>query len=162
MPTMTEPRELLLHELGDLLYAENVLVKALPKMAKEATDAKLRASFEKHLDETKGHVENLKAVFESLGEKAKAEKCPAIDGIKEEHDEFISDEKPADQVRDIFLTGSGSRAEHYEIAAYTGIITMARAMGEIKAVTLLEKNLAQEENALADLTATAQRLSAKV
>ena len=161
MPTMTEPRELLLHELGDLLYAENVLVKALPKMAKEATDAKLRASFEKHLGETKGHVENLKAVFESLGEKAKAEKCPAIDGIKAEHDEFISGEKPADQVRDIFLTGSGSRAEHYEIAAYTGIITMARAMGEMKAVTLLEKNLAQEEKALADLTATAQRLSAR-
>lgn len=160
MPTMTEPRELLLHELGDLLYAENVLVRALPKMAKEATDEKLRASFEKHLAETKGHVENLKAVFESLGEKAKAEKCPAIDGIKEEHDEFISDEKPADQVRDIFLTGSGSRAEHYEIAAYTGIITMARAMGETKAVTLLEKNLAQEEKALADLTATAARLSA--
>lgn len=103
----------------------------------------------------------MKAVFEALGEKAKAEKCPAIDGIKAEHDEFISDEKPGAQVRDIFLTGSGSRAEHYEIAAYTGIITMARAMGETKAVALLEKNLAQEEKALGELTATAQRLSAK-
>jgi ferritin-like metal-binding protein YciE len=156
---MDDPRELFLHELGDLLYAENVLVKTLPKLAKEASDAELQEGFKAHLEETKQHVDNLKQVFEAVGEKAKAEKCPAIDGITDEHDEFISEEKPSPEVRDIFLTGSGARAEHYEIAAYTGLITMARALGETDAVPLLEENLKQEQAALAKLESAAKRLS---
>jgi ferritin-like metal-binding protein YciE len=161
MPQMTEPRELLLHELGDILYAENVLVKALPKMAKEATDPELRKGFEKHLEETKGHVETLQQAFEALGEKAKAEQCPAIDGIKDEHDEFISEEKPGPKVRDIFLTGSGSRAEHYEIAAYTGMITIAKGLGETDCAKLLERNLKQEKAALDALTTVGKRLASE-
>jgi ferritin-like metal-binding protein YciE len=157
--SMNNPRELFLHELGDLLYAENVLVKALPKLAEEASDAELQQGFEAHLEETKKHVDNLEQVFETIGEKAKAEKCPAIDGITEEHDEFISEEKPSPEVRDIFLTGSGARAEHYEIAAYTGLITMAQALGETDAVPLLQENLEQEQAALAKLEAAAERLS---
>jgi ferritin-like metal-binding protein YciE len=161
MPQMTEPRELLLHELGDILYAENVLVKALPKMAKEATDPELRKGFEKHLEETKGHVETLQQAFEALGEKAKAEQCPAIDGIKDEHDEFIREEKPGPKVRDIFLTGSGSRAEHYEIAAYTGMITIAKGLGETDCAKLLERNLKQEKAALDALTTVGKRLASE-
>src|SRR5258707_817937 len=142
MPTkMDDPRELFLHELGDLLYAENVLVKTLPKLAKEASDTELQEGFEAHLEETRQHVVNLEQVFEAVGEKAKAEKCPAIDGITEEHDEFMSEEQPSPEVRDIFLTGAGARAEHYEIAAYTGLITMAQALGATKAVPLLQENL---------------------
>ena len=160
MPTkMDDPRELFLHELGDLLYAENVLVKTLPKLAKEASDAELQEGFEAHLEETKQHVVNLEQVFEAVGEKAKAEKCPAIDGITDEHDEFISEEKPSPEVRDIFLTGAGARAEHYEIAAYTGLITMAQALGATKAVPLLQENLEQEQAALAKLERAAKRLS---
>jgi ferritin-like metal-binding protein YciE len=160
MPTkMDDPRELFLHELGDLLYAENLLVKTLPKLAREASDAELQKGFEAHLEETKQHVDNLKQVFEAVGEKAKSEKCPAIDGIAEEHDEFISEEEPSPEVRDIFLTGAGSRAEHYEIAAYTGLITMAQALGEKDAVPLLQENLEQERGALAKLEKAATRLS---
>ena len=91
---MVEPRELFVHELGDLLFAENTLIKALPKLAKEASDAELQKGFESHLEETKQHVANLKQVFEVIGEPAKAEKCPAIEGITKEHDEFMSEEKP--------------------------------------------------------------------
>jgi ferritin-like metal-binding protein YciE len=156
---MDNPRELFLHELGDLLYAENLLVKTLPKLAKEASDAELQEGFEAHLAETKQHVANLKQVFEAVGETARAEKCPAIEGITEEHDEFISEEEPSPEVRDIFLTGSGARAEHYEIAAYTGLITMAQALGEKKAVPLLQENLEQEQAALAKLERAATRLS---
>ncbi|MDP9258944.1 MAG: DUF892 family protein [Actinomycetota bacterium] len=156
---MDDPRELFLHELGDLLYAENLLVKTLPKLAKEASDAELQEGFETHLEETKQHVANLKQVFEAVGKTARAEKCPAIEGITEEHDEFISEEEPSPEVRDIFLTGSGARAEHYEIAAYTGLITMAQALGEKKAVPLLQENLAQEQAALAKLEKAATRLS---
>ncbi len=94
-----------------------------------------------------------------IGEKPKAEQCPGIDGIKQEHDEFIKEEKPSAEVCDLFLTGAGSRAEHYEIAAYTGLITMAQAMGESDAVALLQENLKQEKAALAKLEKAAMRLS---
>jgi ferritin-like metal-binding protein YciE len=155
---MREPRELLVHELGDILYAETMLVKALPTMASESTDPELKAGFEQHLEETREHVETVKQAFEALGEPARAEQCPAIDGIRDEHDEFIHEEQPAPNVRDIFLTGSGSRAEHYEIAAYTGLISMARGLGERECARLLSKNLKEEQAALASLTAVGKRL----
>jgi ferritin-like metal-binding protein YciE len=162
MAEMSEPRELLVHELKDLLYAEKQLIKTLPKMAREATDPKLRSGFEMHLEETRGQVDNLKAVFQELGERATGEKCPGIDGIKEEHDRFMKEAKPTSDVCDMFLTGAGARAEHYEIAAYTGVITMARAMGETKAAALLQENLEQEQKALDNLTAIAERLAGAV
>jgi ferritin-like metal-binding protein YciE len=159
MPNMSDPRDLFLHELGDILYAENLLVKALPKMAKEATDPELRSGFEQHLEETKQQVENLKQVFSSLGEKAQPEKCPGIEGIKAEHDEFMEQEQPSPEIRDLFLTGAGARAEHYEIAAYTGLVTAARALGEREATTLLQENLRQEKEALKLLESAAKRLA---
>jgi ferritin-like metal-binding protein YciE len=158
MSKMTDPRELFLHELGDILYAENILVKALPKLATEATDAELRQGFEAHLAETRQHVANVEQVFNALGEKAKAEKCPGIDGIKAEHDEFMSDNKITPQVCDLFLTGAGARTEHYEIAAYTGLVAMAEALRESDALALLQQNLKQEEAALAKLEKAAKRL----
>jgi ferritin-like metal-binding protein YciE len=160
MPTkMDDPRELFLHELGDLLYAENTLVKSLPKLAKEASDRELQKGFEAHLEETRKHVDNLRQVFDAIGEKPKAEQCPGIDGITREHDEFMREEKPSPQITDMFLTGAGTRAEHYEIAAYTGLITMAKALGESDALPLLQANLEQEKAALAKLESTATRLS---
>ena len=83
---------------------------------------------------------------------------PGIDGIKTEHDEFIKEEQPSAEVRDLFLTGAGARAEHYEIAAYTGLITMAQSMGETDAVALLQENLKQEKAALEKLEKAATRL----
>ena len=156
---MDNPRELFLHELGDLLYAEKTLYKELPKLAHEATDQELSEAFEAHREETKQHAANLEQVFELIGEEPKAEQCPGIDGIKTEHDEFMKEEQPSSEVTDLFLTGSGARAEHYEIAAYTGLITMAQAMGESDAVALLQENLEQEKAALAKLEKAATRLS---
>jgi ferritin-like metal-binding protein YciE len=156
---MDDPRELFVHELGDLLYAEKTLYKELPKLAQEASDEELSEAFEAHREETKQHAANLEQVFELIGETPKAEQCPGIDGIKKEHDEFIKDEKPSPEVCDLFLTGAGSRAEHYEIAAYTGLITMAQAMGETDAVALLQENLKQEQAALAKLEKAATRLT---
>jgi ferritin-like metal-binding protein YciE len=92
---MDEPRELFLHELGDLLFAENTLIKTLPKLANEASDAELQKGFESHLEETRQHAANLKQVFRVIGEPAKAEKCPAIEGITKEHDEFMKEENPS-------------------------------------------------------------------
>ena len=157
--TMSTPRELLLHELGDIYYAENVLVKALPKMADEAKDDELRSGFEQHAEETQGQIENLRKAFEELGEPVAGERCPAIDGIKAEHDEFLKDHETSPEILDMFLTGSGGRTEHYEIAAYTSLITMAESLGEDKVVDLLQENLKQEQKTLEKLETTGRRLA---
>src|SRR4030095_11984293 len=128
--TMSDPRELFLHELGDVLYAEQTLVKALPKLQAAGADEELAKGFGEHLEETRQHVKNLEQAFEALGEPAKAEKCPGIDGIKKEHAGFVSNASASTAGLSAFLTGAGARTEHYEIAAYEGLITMAEAMGE--------------------------------
>jgi ferritin-like metal-binding protein YciE len=156
---MSDPRELFLHELGDALYAERTLVKTLPKLQKEASDRELALGFQHHLDETQQHVKNLEQAFEMLGEKPTAEKCPGIEGIKQEHDDFVAEESPSQDVLDSFLTGAGARTEHYEIAAYEGLVTMAEAMEETEVVELLTENLEQEKTALKKLKTIAKRLA---
>jgi ferritin-like metal-binding protein YciE len=156
---MKDPRELLLHSLGDLLYAENLLVKTLPKLSEEASDTELKKGFDKHTKQTQQHVTNLERTFKALKAEPKAEQCPAMDGLKKEHDEFVEEEEPTQDVLDSFLTGSAARTEHYEIAAYTGAITLARAMGERQAVQLLERNLKQEKETLKDVEKIARRLA---
>ncbi len=157
--TMSDPRELFLHELGDVLYAEQTLVKTLPKLQEEAADEELAQGFGEHLEETCQHVKNLEQAFEALGEPAKAEKCPGIEGIKKEHDEFVSNESPSQEILDAFLTGAGARTEHYEIAAYEGLVTMAEATGEDEVVRLLTENLEQEKKALRKLQTIGKRLA---
>lgn len=156
---MNDPRELFLHELGDVLYAEQTLVKTLPKLQEEAGDAELAQGFGEHLEETRQHVKNLERAFEALGEPAKAEKCPGIEGIKKEHDEFVSNESPSQEILDAFLTGAGARTEHYEIAAYEGLVTMAEATGEDEVARLLNENLAQEKQALRKMQTISKRLA---
>lgn len=158
---MDTPRELFLHELGDILFAERTLLKALPKLAKEASDSSLSTAIEKHLAETEGHVSNVEAAFKSIGERPKAEKCPGIEGLIKEHDEFVSKEDPSSDVLDMFLTGAAARTEHYEIAAYTGLITMADALGEGDAAKLLGENLKQEKAALEKVTTISKKLASQ-
>jgi ferritin-like metal-binding protein YciE len=158
---MDTPRELFLHELGDILFAERTLVKTLPKLAKEASDSSLSTAIEKHLTETEGHVSNVEAAFKAIGETPKAEKCPGIEGITKEHDEFVSKEDPSSDVLDMFLTGAAARTEHYEIAAYTGLITMADALGETDAAKLLGENLKQEKAALQTVTGISEKLASQ-
>ena len=156
---MNDPRELFVHELGDVLYAERTLVKALPKLQEEASDEELAKGFADHLEETRQHVKNVEQAFEVLGEQAKAEKCPGIEGIKKEHDDFVANESPSKTVLDAFLTGAGARTEHYEIAAYEGLVTMADAMGEDEVASLLSKNLEEEKTALRNMQTIGKRLA---
>lgn len=156
---MTDPRELFLHELGDVLYAERTLLKTLPTLQEEAGDEELAQGFGEHLEQTRQHVKNLERAFEVLGEPAKAEKCPSIEGLEKEHDEFVANESPSPEILDAFLTGAGARTEHYEIAAYEGLVTMANAMGEDEVATLLNENLAQEQDALRKIQTIGKRLA---
>jgi ferritin-like metal-binding protein YciE len=145
---MTTPKQLFEHELQDVYYAERTIEKMLPKLASEATTRDLSRAFESHLKETREQIKNLELVFGELGKSAKGEACPGIDGIKAEHDKFMQEESPSNDIRDLFLTGAAARTEHYEIAAYNGLISMARKLGEKEVVELLNKNLRQEKDAL--------------
>ncbi len=159
MASMTEPRELFLHELRDILFAENLLIKTLPKLAGEVHDDDLRMGLEHHLEETRGHVSNLEKVFQALGEPAKGEECPAMEGLVREHDKFVQEEQPVGLICDMFVTGAGAKTEHYEIAAYTGLVESAKSMGEDKVVQLLQENLDQEKAALKTLETVKKRLN---
>jgi ferritin-like metal-binding protein YciE len=157
MPEMTTPRELFLHDLRDIYYVEKQLVQLLPKLAREATDAELERGFTKHHKETQRHVKNVEAAFKALGERASTEECPGFDGLKQEHDEFMQ-ERPSASVRDMFLAAAAAKTEHYEISAYTSMVAMARALGEKRVVTLLEKNLADEKETLREADKVGRRL----
>lgn len=148
MAQMTTPKALFEHELKDMYYAEKTVEKMLPKLASEATSPELTKAFKHHLGETKQQIKNLERVFSQIGKRAEGEKCPGIEGLKTEHDEFMEENDPSTDMRDVFLTGAAARTEHYEIAAYTGLVSMARTLGETGAVKLLTENLRQEKEAL--------------
>ena len=158
MAEIATPRELFLHELGDILYVERKLSdEVLPKLIGEVQDDDLRKGLERHLEETRQHVTNVEQVFDTLGEEPQAEKCIGFEGLKKEHDQLV-EEAGADLV-DLVDTGAAARTEHYEIAAYEGLIPMARALEEREAVDLLEENLKQEKEALREVESIAKRLS---
>lgn len=148
MPQLTTPQALFEHALEDVYYAEKTIEKMLPTLAGEASNRQLTNAFETHLKETRQQIENLEEVFSELGKRAKGEACPGIDGIKEEHDKFVREEVADKPILDMFLTGAAARTEHYEIAAYTELVGMARTLGETKAAKLLGENLRQEKEAL--------------
>jgi ferritin-like metal-binding protein YciE len=137
-------QELLIHDLGDILFAERTILKALPKMIREVSGAQMRARLEQHLAETQQQVGNLEQAFAALGERAKAQRCPGILGIVAEHDEFKSEEEPSKPIMEAFDLGAGLRVEHYEIAAYRSAIAVARNLGVQDVVDLLQRNLDQE------------------
>lgn len=146
MPEMTEPKELLKHELSDLLYAERRFVTATKTLAREATDPEIKQRLEQHVAETEQQVERLKQAFESIGEKAREEKCDAAVGLREEHDSFKKDEKPSKGLLAAFDLGSGLRVEHYEIAAYRSSIAIATVLGHDQCAEILRQSLAEEED----------------
>ena len=97
-------------------------------------------------------------MFETLGETPKAEKCPGIEGIKAEHDAFMSEEDPSQEICDMFLTGAGARTEHYEIAAYSGAITLAKSLGETDAAACSRKTSHRRRRRSPALETIAKRL----
>ena len=142
-------------ELRDTYDAEKQLTKALPKLAKAASNAKLRAAFETHLDETQGHVERLEQVFESLEEKVRGKHCEGIAGIIDEG-RSIMEEDFDETTMDACLIAAGQRAEHYEMAAYGTLVAWAQAMGHSEAARLLQQTLDEEKAADKKLSGLAE------
>ncbi|GLC28375.1 ferritin-like domain-containing protein [Roseisolibacter agri] len=135
---------LLKHELGDLLFAEKTILKGLKKMTREVSNPEMKARMEAHYTETEQQIGNIERAFEAMGLKARAQKCPGILGIMEEHDEFKTEEEPSKPILEAFDLGSGLRVEHYEIAGYRSAIALARALRQREVVDLLKQNLEQE------------------
>jgi ferritin-like metal-binding protein YciE len=150
-------RELFVDELKDLYNAENQLVKALPKMAKAAESPELKAGFEEHLVQTKGHVERLESIFSKLGENPKGKKCKGMEGLIEEGGEAIEEYEGA--VRDAALIGGAQRVEHYEMAGYGTVVAMATQLGESKHAQLLEQTLEEEKETDAKLTTLSEKVN---
>jgi ferritin-like metal-binding protein YciE len=143
--------DLFVHELKDLYSAEKQLTKALPKLAKAATNDSLREAFEEHLQETEGHVQRLEEIFGQLSVTARGVKCKAMEGLIEEGQEALEEEME-DDVRDAALICAAQRVEHYEIAAYGSARTFAEQLGNDEAVKLLQQTLEEESAADKKLT----------
>jgi ferritin-like metal-binding protein YciE len=149
--------------LKDIYYAERQILKALPKMARGATDPKLKAAFEKHKEQTEGHVERLQQVFESIGKRAQGKTCEAIQGIIAEGEE-IMDEFKGMPALDAGLISSAQAVEHYEITRYGTLKTWANQLGYKDAVKLLDATLMEEtqtDEALTKLAETAVNAAAQ-
>jgi ferritin-like metal-binding protein YciE len=136
--------DLFVHQLKDIYYAEQQIVKTLPDMIEKATNAELKAGFRKHLEETKGHVKRVEEVFKMHGVKAKGVDCPAIDGIIKEAKDITGD--VADKkVLDAALIAAAQAVEHYEITKYGTLVAWAKELGRSDCASVLKKNLDEEE-----------------
>ena len=136
-------QDLLVAELKDLYSAENQLVKALPKMAKAASNEKLRDGFLEHLEQTKVHVERLEQACEQLEVTPKGKKCAAMEGLIHEGSELLK-EDATPQVLDAALIAAAQKVEHYEIASYGSARTFAKLLGLDNVAKLLQQTLDEE------------------
>jgi len=155
MAETTTFHDAFIDELRDTYDAEKQLTKALPKLAKAASNPKLREAFESHLEETQGQIARLEQVFESLDEKVRGKHCDGIAGIIQEG-KSIMEEDFDDTTMDACLIAAGQRAEHYEMAAYGTLVAWAQTMGHAEAAKLLQQTLDEEKAADKKLSGLAE------
>lgn len=149
-------KELFVDELKDIYWAEKHLASALPKLIKGATSEDLKNTISTHLEETKNQVSRLENVFTSIGEKAVAKKCLAMEGLLKEATELLEDTDKGTEVRDVAIISAAQKCEHYEIASYGTLRTLAGTLGYNEAQSLLDETLAEEKNADSLLTQVAE------
>jgi ferritin-like metal-binding protein YciE len=146
-------------QLEDLLWAEKKLVKTLPKMQEAATSSELKDAFKNHLVETQNHVSRLEQIFGIIGEDVDTTKCPAMAGIVDEGEEIIDETEEGTAQRDVGLIFAGQKAEHYEIASYGGMVTLAKTLGYDDAAEILSQTLEEEKNADSLLSRIAENVN---
>jgi len=147
--------DLFVDSLKDILFAERQILKALPKMARAAGAAELKAAIEKHREQTEGQIERLEQIFSGMGMAARGKNCPAIVGILEEGQEVL-DDYAGSAALDAGIVASAQAVEHYEIVRYGTLKTWADLLGMQDAARLLAATLAEEEQTDADLTKLAK------
>jgi len=142
--------------LKDMYWAEQHLLKALPKMREAATTEELKDAFEDHLYQTQKHVSRLEKVFNQIGKKPEAKKCEAMEGLVKEAETIIQETKEGTMTRDAALIMAAQKVEHYEIATYGGLVQLAITMGLNKAADILDETLMEEDNTDKQLTDIAE------
>ncbi len=152
--------DLFVEELQDMYSAENMILKALPKMAEQATSTELRDGFEQHLEQTRGHVQRLDKIFDQLsGVDRQGKKCKGMEGIIKENKELLeADAEP--EVLDAGMIAGAQRVEHYEIAVYGTVRTYARILGRDDWAQILEQTLDEEKETDAKLNQLAENINA--
>lgn len=148
--TVETLEDLFEHELEDIYFAEHELLDVLEELADQTEDERISAAFREHREETQDHVERLEEVFDMIGEPPEKEECEGIQGLVEEHDQFL-DEDPDQAVIDLFNLTAAQKTEHYEIAAYGNLAMQADRLGMSEAGDILHENLEEEEAALEKL-----------
>jgi ferritin-like metal-binding protein YciE len=143
---MKTARDLFLHELKDIYYAENKLAGELKEMAQQVSDDQLSSAIEEHRGVTETQVRRLEQVFDIVGEQPQGEKCDGIDGLVREFKSFVS-ENPSPRLIDLFATGAGVKVELYEMAAYNSLIRLADQLGLSEAAEIFQTTLNEEEDA---------------
>ncbi len=152
-------RELFIEELEDLYSAENMILKALPKLAKEASAPELKSAFQEHLEQTRGHVKRLDKIFDQIEDaNRKGKKCKGIEGIIEEGEDLL-DEDAEPEVLDAGMIAAAQRVEHYEIAAYGTVRTYAELLGRREWARLLQQTLDEEKETDRKLTGIAEEIN---
>ena len=148
-------KDLFVHTLKDVYYAENQMYKTLPKLEEKATDSALKKGFKEHHKETEGHIKRLEKVFALCDTKPEGERCPAIDGIIKEGDELMKEIKDGTTL-DAAILAAAQAAEHYEIARYGALVSWAQRLGMDEAKNILRDTLAEEKDTDAKLTRLAE------
>jgi ferritin-like metal-binding protein YciE len=155
---INSPREKFVHELADTYDAEHQFLEAMQTMHDKATDEKLKAMLEVHMAETQGQIEKLQQVFSSIGEQPQRQHCSGAEGIIEEGSKAM-EEAGTDEIRDTFIVGGATKAEHYEMVSYADLIAGAELLKLRKAAKLLTENREQEVRAARKLERTSPRLA---
>ena len=157
--TVKTLNDLFIHDLSDVYSAEKQITRALPKMARAASDENLIAAFNQHLEETRAQIERLDELVEVTPEvKIKLMKCHALEGLVEEAQEII-DSVEKGEIRDHGLIGAAQKVEHYEIATYGTLHALALKLGYTKAAQLLEETLNEEKQTDEKLTSVAESIT---
>lgn len=145
-------------ELRDLLSAEKQLLRALPKMAKKASNPQLKEAFEKHREQTEEHVARLEEAFTMLDKKPRSKACKAMQGLVEEGEEMMSEEAEPESM-DAMIIAAAQKIEHYEIASYGAVCTWAKTLGLNEMKELLGKTLNEEKVTDEDLSGLADTIN---
>jgi ferritin-like metal-binding protein YciE len=155
---MQTAHEMFIHELTDMFDAEQNLVEALGKQAEESSRPDLQKAFQSHQAQTEKQVERLRQCFEVLGEDPGEAESKGIRGLIEEHDTFLQEENPSEDLIDIFNTVAAAKVESYEIQAYQALIRLADLMEHTKASRLLNQNLKEEQQTLKKMEGFSKKL----
>jgi ferritin-like metal-binding protein YciE len=154
--TNSKLKEFFVDQLRDIYWAEKKLEKTFPKLQEAATTPELKDAFGNHRHQAQTHVDRLEQVFGMINEKVDSTKCSAIADIVDESVDIIDETNKGTAQRDTGLIFTGQKAEHYKIATYSGLITLAKNMGYNNAADVLRKTLAEDKETDALLSRIAE------